>query len=97
MPFKGTGLAALEQAHVKASNFESTDNTLCGVMVGSDASMDLMSGRVANNVIGANVQAAGYPVARLTSEVTYESNQTNLDSTTIAVPMPTAPMSLLSP
>jgi hypothetical protein len=95
MPFKGTGIAALEGAHVAASGFESAHNTLCGVMIAGGSSMELEHGRVVDNVIGANVQVDGYPLDRLTSDVTYESNGVNLDSTSITVPNIPPPTALL--
>ena len=56
-----------------------------------DSEVDLSSGEVRENLIGACVQAAGYDVARLTDDVRYIENGTNLDSVELPVPDPTVP------
>jgi len=48
-------------------------------------------GEVRGNLIGACVQTDGFDVARLSEEVRYVDNETNLDSTSLPVPDPAVP------
>ena len=53
--------------------------------------MDLHDGRVAENAIGANIQAMGFDSARLRDRVSYEANERNLVSEYLASPTISVP------
>jgi len=67
----------------------------CGVLVARHEgaselapSVDLRSGVVSGASVGACVQEDGYDLSRLTSDVQYRDNGTNLDATMLPVPDP---------
>lgn len=72
--------------------FEIRGARLCGVFVApgevfpDPASLDLESGLVAGSTIGACVQVDGYDLGRLSNDVDYQDNGTNLDATMLPVP-----------
>jgi hypothetical protein len=74
----GSGLITDQGGTATMTNFVVRDNALCGVRVLSTGAVDLSRGRVADNPIGANVQAAGFDTERLADEVLYEGNERNL-------------------
>ena len=49
-------------------------------------SADLHEGFVTSNVIGVNVQSAGFDIARLTDRVGYRDNDRNLDTDELPIP-----------
>jgi hypothetical protein len=85
----GIGLGAYIGGVATVTRFRIADNVLAGVQVAEDGAMDLADGVISGHLVGANVQVAGYDVARLSVRVRYESNGTNLDSTELPVPPPT--------
>jgi hypothetical protein len=90
----GCGLAATQSGHATGDSFVIEKNALCGVMV-VDATMDLTHGRVSGSPIGANVEAMGFDVNRLSTGVSFVGNDTNLDSSVLSVPKSAAPAQLL--
>ena len=54
-------------------------------------SLDAMNGLVTRAEIGACVQVPGYDLARISTDVEYRDNGSNLDTTTLPVPPPTPP------
>jgi hypothetical protein len=83
--FGGCGLVVAGGGHILGDGFEISNNALCGVMV-ADGGMDLSAGRVSGSPIGANVQASGFDITRITSGVSFSNNSLNLDTTNITVP-----------
>ncbi len=87
----GYGVAAATGA-VTLRGFEVRDAELCGVFVAfrpdvtGPSSLDLASGVVAGSQIGACVQIDGYDLDRLTRDVDYVDNGSNLDVTSLPVP-----------
>ncbi len=79
-------------ATVSMTRFFVDDAEVCGLMVvavPSDlvvASLDVEFGIVSMSAIGACIQADGYDIDRLTNNVRYVDNATNLDTTTLPVP-----------
>jgi hypothetical protein len=90
----GYGVAAVDGI-MRLSRFEIRNSETCGVFIAPPASslgstaVDLMTGQVAECVIGACVQIDGYDLTRLSMDVVYRSNGTNLDVTSLPVPEPT--------
>ena len=82
----GTGIAAFENARVRATRFSVRRSALAGVQVGRNGEMDLSEGEVTDNTVGANVQVPGFDVTRLTEGVVYRENGVNLDATELPVP-----------
>jgi hypothetical protein len=48
--------------------------------------MDARIGEVSYNVIGANIQTAGFDINRLTDRVRYFENDRNLDADSLPIP-----------
>ncbi len=82
----GSGLGLYDGARARATHIGITENVLCGVQLASGAELDLSHGEVTHNLVGACVQVDGYDVSRLSDDVAYRDNQSNLDSTSLPVP-----------
>ncbi len=74
----GDGIIAAVGASIDGSRFVSTRNARCGVAV-FQSSMDLREGVVAENVIGACVQADEFELDRLLNDVLFRDNERRLD------------------
>jgi hypothetical protein len=86
----GHALGAYDFARVTATRFVIESAATCGVHLALDAEVDLSDGLVTEAEIGACVQVDDYDVDRLSMDVAYRDNQTNLDSTSLPVPEPAA-------
>jgi len=82
-------------ASVTMRRFRIAGSPFCGVHVAEGGEMDLSEGQVEGCAIGACVVRDQYDLDRLTSDVAYSDNGTNLDSTTPPVPEPPPPGELL--
>ena len=95
----GHAVGALGAA-LSLRRFRISDAAVCGAMVGrveefaEDGSLDLEAGVVSEAEIGACVQVDGYDLERLTGDVEFRENATNLDSTTLPVPNVSATVGL---
>jgi hypothetical protein len=82
--------AAVVGATLTLTDFEIRDAETCGLFLTGDATapaaVDAQSGSVEGSAIGACVQMDGYDLDRLTQDVEYRDNGTNLDSTMLPVP-----------
>jgi len=93
-PERGFGYAAAVIAgELRMSRFAIREAATCGLFVSSDStggvpSLDLESGLVESNPIGACVQVDGYDLMRLTRGVVFRDNETSLQSTMLPVPSP---------
>jgi len=85
-PENGVGLGAYGSSSVEVTRFFVQQSAVCGIQVATDGAMDLHVGTVSHNPIGANVQVAGFDLARLSDRVAYSDNGTNLDSVGLPVP-----------
>ncbi|RLB54191.1 MAG: hypothetical protein DRJ42_09805 [Deltaproteobacteria bacterium] len=97
--FAGIAYAAVAvSGTLRLTRFELRSATACGVMLHSVAawmnpvSLDLQSGAISEMAIGACVQEDGYDLGRLSHDVAYYDNGTNLDSTMLPVPSPLNPV-----
>jgi hypothetical protein len=84
----GTALGVFGGASITATRFALRTADLCGVHVGAGSAMDLATGEIAGCLLGACVQSEGYDLARLSNDVRYRDNGTNLDTTTLPTPDP---------
>ncbi len=82
----GFGVVSTGNASIELSAFALRGAALCGVLVDENAVLDLSHGEVRGAAIGACVQVPDYDVARLTNEVEYRENGTQLVSTSLPVP-----------
>ncbi len=93
----GMGIVAIGGGHADVTRFIVTANDLCGVTLARGADslgtpfsvagvMDLHTGIVSNQPIGANVQAEDFDLDRLSDGVLYFDNGTNLDTSGLPVP-----------
>jgi hypothetical protein len=93
----GLGLVAVGGAHVGAGRFLVTGSALAGLQLALEAddagawscylgTMDLHHGEISNGAIGANIQAVGFDVARLTDGVTFAGNAADFDEAALPVP-----------
>jgi len=88
----GIGIGVGSGGSASASRFAVRRSALCGVHVGRGGSVDLRDGEVSGGPIGACVQEPGYDVARLSDNVRYVMNESNLDSTVLPSPAPLSPL-----
>lgn len=84
----GTAVAVFAAGHVDVSRFRFRRSALMGLQLARDGTADLHEGEITHNVIGANVQSAGYDLARLMDRVLYRDNGANFDSSELPVPEP---------
>ena len=97
----GVGIGSYGGASVDVTRFTVTQNAMSGVQLAHGGSldendsfvpyehggfMDLHSGEVSNNPIGANVQTEGFDINRLMDNVIYVANERSLDMTELPVP-----------
>lgn len=94
-PERTSGYAtAAVAATLRMTDFEIREAAVCGVFLSPEIgfpeapSVDLESGIVADALIGVCVQSDGYDLDRLTQDVVYLDNGTNLDVTMLPVPSP---------
>ena len=87
----GTAASSVAHAALSLERFALVDSALCGVQVARDAEVDLTSGAVTGNALGACVQVPGYDIGRLMREVRYSDNDVLLDSSDLPVPEPASP------
>ncbi len=91
----GHGVAALANARVRISRFQILRSALAGVIIARDGEMDLSKGEIAENPIGANVQAGEFDTDRiLRDDIRFRDNDLNLDSSEIPLPEPVDDVSL---
>ncbi|RLB56752.1 MAG: hypothetical protein DRJ42_02435 [Deltaproteobacteria bacterium] len=83
---RSAGLAAISGAHLGAERFLVTGGAFAGVQLALGGEMDLYQGEVRGHLIGAAVGTGGFDVARISDEVAYHDNETNLDATELPVP-----------
>jgi len=93
----GTALVAAAGGGIEAERFRIAGAPLCGAHVGPGGSIDLRHGEVSGTGIGACVGIEGYDVSRLTEDVRYVDNGVNLQSITLPVPEPAAPLGEAGP
>ena len=86
----GVGALALEGGRLDARTFLFRGNALCGVQIGEGAQVDLFDGEVSANPIGVNIQDDDYDTGRLTNDVLYRDNDSNLDAARLPLPRTTA-------
>ena len=82
----GTGITSVVDARITGERFRITRNAFAGLQLARGGVIDLTSGEVTENAIGANVQTEGYDLARITDRVIYRDNGRDLDSTLLPVP-----------
>ncbi|RLB55307.1 MAG: hypothetical protein DRJ42_06580 [Deltaproteobacteria bacterium] len=84
--------AAVIGGSMTLDGFRISGSAICGLFVtdedGESGGLDVRRGIVDRAEIGACVQVADYRLERLTDEVVYRDNGTNLDSTRLPVPEP---------
>jgi hypothetical protein len=74
---------------VSLERFEITGAETCGVFLAMDGTaLDLSSGTISSSAIGACVQVDAYDIERLADGVRFLDNGTNLDTTSLPVPVP---------
>ncbi len=82
----GHGIGVYYDARLTLTGFEIDDSAFCGIHIAGGGQADLSMGAVSHSVIGACIQTPGFDVTRLTHDVAYRDNDTNLDTTTLPVP-----------
>jgi hypothetical protein len=88
----GVGIGVYRGADVDVESFVVDGSALVGVQVAEAGELDLVRGVISDNPIGANVQIPGYDLDRLSEEVAYRDNGTNLDAMDLPVPSAADPI-----
>jgi len=83
-----TGVAAYEGGTISLTRFDVRGAGVCGVYIADGTEVDLRAGVVTGCGIGACVQDPDYTLDRLTEEVLFRDNGTNLDTTMLPLPDP---------
>jgi hypothetical protein len=85
----GTGAIALGGGSITLRQFEIMNSAMCGVQIVSSGLINLNTGLIHGNTIGANVQVEDYAYQTiLNSTVRYFENGNNLDTQEMPVPDP---------
>jgi hypothetical protein len=82
----GVGVVVEEHGYLDLTRFSIKGSPLAGVQLAGGGEADLTEGAIVSNLIGANVQTAGYDVQRLMSQVRWEDNDVDLDADVHPVP-----------
>ena len=93
----GIAIGAFSGGRLSLTDFLINRAALAGVQVGPTGEADLLRGEVSRAIIGANVQNPDFDINRLTSEVRYIDNETNLGSATLPVPEPSVTLDAPAP
>ena len=80
------GIGSYAQAVTTVSDFDVSEADLCGVHVTEAGNLDLTSGRVTGCAIGACVGDDGYDLSRLSEDVFYLDNDSNIQTIDLPVP-----------
>lgn len=88
----GIGIGSYLGASVSLTNFVCEGHPLAGALVGPGANLRLEEGRIANNLIGVNVEVDGFDFARVMNQVEYINNERNVDALSLPVPDATDPL-----
>ncbi len=83
----GTAIVAGLGGATNVRRFVVEDADLCGALVAEGSELDLAFGDVSGCAIGVCIQVDGYALDRVNEGVTFHDNGTNLDSTTLPVPV----------
>jgi hypothetical protein len=89
-PSAGIGIGAYLGGSVTLGRFLLVANSLAGLQLADDGSADLSDGVISDHLVGVNIQVPDYDIVRLTRGVVFRDNDTNLDSTELPIPDPTA-------
>ncbi len=84
----GTNVMVIHAGELELTTFESSRADLCGIQLALDGEADLHRGTVSRNLIGVNLQTAGFDLARLQDDVLYLDNEVDLDAAILPVPAP---------
>ncbi len=82
----GYGLAARDGGRVELEGFLVTRSQLLGLQVGPGGSITGLRGEVSENVIGINVQEAGFDAASSLTDVVFRDNGSNFDGAVVPLP-----------
>lgn len=89
----GSAVVASANGTVRLERFVVDDAELCGLQVATDGMMDAVHGEVSRCAAGACIGIDGYDIGRISRDVRYRDNVTNLSSDVLPVPV-TAPPEL---
>ena len=82
----GYGIAAREGGRVELEGFLVTRSHLLGLQVGPGGSITGLRGEVSENVIGINVQEAGFDATQSLTDVVFRDNGSNFDGAVVPLP-----------
>lgn len=88
----GIGLAVVDEGRVFAERGLITNNALAGIQIAAAAGLDLTVAEVSFNRIGANIQVPNYDLDRVSRDVVYVGNDTNLDAADLPLPDASNPL-----
>jgi hypothetical protein len=86
----GIGVGVYEGAQARLERFVLREASLCGAQIGPGSELELSSGRVSENAIGACVHSHDYAIERLTEHVIFERNELSIETASVSLPDPPA-------
>ncbi|RLB53282.1 MAG: hypothetical protein DRJ42_12380 [Deltaproteobacteria bacterium] len=89
-----SNLSSFDEAEIDITRFEFDGAEICGVWLDQGGALDLRRGAIRGNAIGACIIDDAFDVTRISDDVRYEDNGTNLDSPTLPVPTPVDPAAI---
>jgi len=81
-----SNLSSFDEAEIDMTRFEFDRAEICGVWLDQGGALDLRQGTIRGNAIGACIIDDAFDINRISDDVRYEDNATNLDSPVLPVP-----------
>lgn len=91
-PGGGIGIGAYDGASIAIERFVVEESNLCGVQLARAGQLDLRTGIVAMNTIGACLDTEAYDLHRLMDGVRFVDNEAPVDTVGLYVPDPVTPL-----
>lgn len=85
-------LSSYDGAEFEAARFHLEGAEICGLWLDQGAGLDLRQGVIRGNPIGACIIDEAFDIGRISDDVRYEENGTNLDAPALPVPSPVEPL-----
>ena len=82
----GHGLGSYESALIEISSFAVSDNALAGIQLAYEGGLEARAGVVSGNVVGVDVQVAGFELDEYFEQVLLRNNEEDVSTTELSIP-----------
>ena len=88
----GYGASSTTDGYIRLSNFTLKNNDLAGIFVANGGRVDCENGVISDHPIGIAVQSTSFDMEQCTTNVTFNNNDRNVDTTALPVPAAVLPV-----